>query len=116
MARYNNLEADQSFTLTNDIVVSNSGDIDPVIAISADIYNYSVDFRNYSPPGYSDVSQENAVINTIIVVNSGGLIADDAGIVATVRNNDSVLLNDGFASNFDGDDFGILDQNIKPTR
>ena len=110
LARYNNLEADQSTTLTNDIVVNNSGDIDPVIAISADIYNYSVDFRNYSPSGYSDVSQENAVINTIIVVNSGGLIADDAGIVPTVRNNDSVLLNDGFASNFDGGDFRIRDQ------
>ncbi len=116
VTRYNNLEADQSFTLTNDIVVNNSGDIDPVIAISAYIYNYSVDFRNYSPPGYSDVSQGNAVINTIIVVNSGGLIADDAGIVATVRNNDSVLLNDGFASNFDGDDFGILDQNTGITQ
>ncbi len=116
LARYNNLEADQSITLINDIVVNNSGDIDPVIAISADIYNYSVNFENFSPSDASDVSQENAIVNAIVVANSGGLIADDAGIVATVRNNDSVLFNEGFASNFDGGDFGIRDQTTEITQ
>jgi len=106
----NNLDADQSIILTNDIVINNSGDIDPLIAIGAEIHNYTVDFRNYSPLAYADVSQENAVVNTIIVANNGGLIATNAGIVASIRNDDSVLFNDGFALNFDDADFGVRNQ------
>ncbi len=121
-AASNSLDRDQSIDLTqtnaleSDIVIINSGFIDPLIGIDSQIENVVGSFSNnaaisnaYGATASVDVvqglklTQANTIANEISKNNSGNIVADVFGIIAEINNLPiGSLANDVAASNANG--------------
>ncbi|MEX2165770.1 MAG: autotransporter domain-containing protein [Methyloceanibacter sp.] len=99
--------SDQSIAVISDIVVNNSGEIDPAIGIVTAIDNQYVALLNDSITYAANIAslvggdltqsaatnQANAITNTIALNNSGKVTADQVGTLSLIINQDSALIN-----------------------
>jgi autochaperone domain-containing protein len=115
------VDVTQRNTLSNDIRVTNSGEIDPDVGIFAGINNsLIVEFANGVAASNANgdavlvnadlltqamtIDSANRLANTITINNFGPIIATDAGIWAAISNSEILGFDNGFtASNANGE-------------
>ena len=119
------IDFDQANNLTNTIVINNDGDIDPVVALSADISNRYVYLDNEALSfndntydigilsQFGTLDQANTLLNTLNLATSGNLVASVDGVSATISNDDVELVNEARAINGSDGQFVNLTQSAQ---